>query len=183
MPSVPLPWIVLSLAVVAVGAWLLYRGLSLWKQRRLMGVTTTTDVWHLDLGPAEINGTAKPVEGETLRAPFTDEPCLAAEWKIEEWNESGKHSSWHTEGSGTVSVSAFVVEDETGAVLSDPTVPRSTSTNSARRPSRLAARTTRRNRYGSFSRPTRRRARRTNRSSSRSTWDSRRATAGTTSTS
>ena len=120
MPAVSPTWVALSLLVVAVGAWLLYRGLTLRRQRKLMENTPTTDVWHLDLGPAEINGTARPVEGETLRAPFTDEPCLAAEWEIEEWDESGKHSSWHTEGRGTVSVSAFAVEDETGSILVRP---------------------------------------------------------------
>lgn len=120
MPSASPFSTLLALGAVGVGAWLLYRGLTLRKQRELMESTPTTDVWHLDVGPAEINGTAKTVEGETLRAPFTDESCLAAEWEIEEWSESGKHSSWKTVGSGTVSVSAFEVEDETGTLLVRP---------------------------------------------------------------
>lgn len=120
MPALsPLP-VALSLAALAVGAWLTYRGTTLYRQRKLILTTPTDDVWHLDVGPAEITGTAKPADGETLRAPFTDEQCLAAEWEIEEWSESGKHSNWKTVGSGVVSVSAFEVEDETGAVTVRP---------------------------------------------------------------
>ncbi|USZ67839.1 E3 ubiquitin ligase family protein [Halorussus salilacus] len=120
MPSESLPWGVLALAAVGVGAWFCYRGWTLHRQRKLMENTPTDDVWHLDLGPAEITGTANAIDGETLRAPFTEESCLAAEWEIEEWDESGKHSGWETVGSGTVSVSAFEVEDETGTITVRP---------------------------------------------------------------
>ncbi|WP_162224522.1 hypothetical protein [Halorussus amylolyticus] len=120
MPSETLIWTVLSLAAVGVGAWLCYRGLTLHRQRKLIEETPTEDIWNLDLGPAEITGTAKPIDGETLRAPFTDETCLAATWEIEEWDEGGKHSSWRTEGSGSVSVSAFEVEDDTASIVVRP---------------------------------------------------------------
>ena len=48
-----------------------------------------------------------------MRAPFSDGGCLLAEWEIEEWEESGKHASWRTEGSGTLTV-PFYVGDDTG---------------------------------------------------------------------
>ena len=120
MPSPSPVWTVLSLAALGAGAYLLYGGLARYRQRKLMLETPTDDVWHLDPGPAEITGTAKPVDGETLRAPFTEETCLAADWEIEEWDESGKHSDWRSKGGGVASVSAFAVEDDTGTMLVRP---------------------------------------------------------------
>lgn len=54
-----------------------------------------------------------------MRAPFSDDECVLAEWEIEECDESGKGSRWRTEGSGTLSV-PFYVDDGTDRVLVRP---------------------------------------------------------------
>lgn len=71
-------------------------------------------------GPVEIEGTATDDDGQTVTAPFTDTACLAYEFEAQEYRSSGKTSSWHTLDEGGDAVS-FLVEDDTGTVLVDPT--------------------------------------------------------------
>lgn len=94
-------------------------GLRRRRQRESIASVETTDVLRLTPGPAEVYGTAEPADDGALPAPFSESECLLAEWEIEEWEESGKHSSWRTEGSGTVGT-PFYVNDGTDRVLVRP---------------------------------------------------------------
>ena len=89
------------------------------RQRAAIASVETTDALRVTPGPAEVYGTAEPADDGSMRAPFSEGGCLLAEWKVEEWEESGKHSSWRTEGSGTLTV-PFYVGDDTGQVLVRP---------------------------------------------------------------
>jgi len=108
-----------GLLFVAVGVVSTAHGLRRRRQRTAIAGVETTDVLRLTPGPAEVYGTAKPHDDGPLPAPFTDEDCLLTEWEIAEWEESGKHSSWRTEGGGTVTT-PFYVDDGTDRVLVRP---------------------------------------------------------------
>jgi hypothetical protein len=71
-------------------------------------------------GPVEIEGTAAVADDhDPVQSIFTETPCLAYEYEVEEYRSSGKSSSWHTLDQGSSAV-PFVVEDETGAVRVRP---------------------------------------------------------------
>jgi hypothetical protein len=109
------------IGLIFVGAGILGVGYG-WRRRRqrnAIASTETTDVLRLAPGPAEVVGVAERSEDGTLPAPFSQEECLLAEWEIEEWEESGKTSSWRTEGKGTVTT-PFYVDDGTDQVLVRP---------------------------------------------------------------
>ena len=89
------------------------------RQRAAIASVETTDALRVTPGPAEVYGTAEPTDDGSMRAPFSEGGCLLAEWKVEEWEESGKHASWRTEGTGTLTV-PFYVADDTGQVLVRP---------------------------------------------------------------
>lgn len=110
---------VVGLVAIAAGAFAIARGRERRRQREAIEGTETTDVLRVTPGPVEIVGTAEPAEDDPLRAPFSEADCLAGYWEIEEWEESGKHSSWRTEGSGHVST-PFYVDDGTDRVLVRP---------------------------------------------------------------
>jgi hypothetical protein len=105
----------LLVGIGAVGGWYGYRR---YRQRTVIASVETTDALRVTPGPAEVYGTAVPLE-EPFRAPFSRQDCVLAEWEIEEWEASGKHSNWRTEGSGTLTT-PFYVEDETDRVLVRP---------------------------------------------------------------
>ena len=110
-----------AIGLLLFGAGILGIGYG-WRRRRQRSViadTETTDVLRLTPGPAEVVGTAEQSDEGPLPAPFSEESCLVAEWEIEEWEESGKHSSWRTEGRGTVTT-PFYVDDGTDRVLVRP---------------------------------------------------------------
>ena len=73
-------------------------------------------------GPVEVQGTARPDDQAPLRGPFTNTPCLACTYAVEEYEggggEYGGGGYWKTlvERNGAV---AFLIEDETGAVPVD----------------------------------------------------------------
>jgi hypothetical protein len=109
------------IGLIFVGAGILGVGYG-WRRRRqrnAIASTETTDVLRLAPGPAEVVGVAERSEDGTLSAPFSQEECLLAEWEIEEGEESGKTSSWRTEGKGTVTT-PFYVDDGTDQVLVRP---------------------------------------------------------------
>lgn len=110
---------VLGLLLFAVGVLGVGYGWRRRRQRSVIASTETTDVLRLTPGPAEVVGTAERSDDGPLPAPFSEESCLLAEWEIEEWEESGKHSSWRTEGKGTVTT-PFYVDDGTDRVLVRP---------------------------------------------------------------
>ncbi|WP_254837672.1 E3 ubiquitin ligase family protein [Natronomonas marina] len=106
--------------LVAVGG-LVSAGYGYRRRRRrdAIAAVETTDALRVTPGPTELYGTAEPADGGAMRAPFSEEDCVLAEWKIEEWEESGKHSSWRTEGSGTLAA-PFYLDDGTDQVLVRP---------------------------------------------------------------
>jgi hypothetical protein len=111
--------VIFGLVMLGVGAFAIARGRKRRHQKATIEGTETTDVLRLTPGPAEVVGRAEPTEDGPMRAPFSDDDCLAAYWEIEEWEESGKHSSWRTEGSGYLST-PFYVDDGTDRVLVRP---------------------------------------------------------------
>ena len=104
---------VVGVVLVAAGVLAAGHGYRRRRQRQAIAAVDTTDALRVTPGPAEVYGKAAPAESP-LRAPFTDEDCLLAEWE-----ESGDHSSWRTEGSGTLAA-PFHVADETEKVLVRP---------------------------------------------------------------
>jgi len=71
-------------------------------------------------GPVEIEGTARVAEDhEPMESIFTETPCLAFEYEIEEYRSSGKSSSWHTLEEGSTYV-PFLIEGTTGTVRVRP---------------------------------------------------------------
>ncbi|WP_440770714.1 GIDE domain-containing protein [Natronorubrum sp. DTA28] len=69
-------------------------------------------------GRVELRGTATAA-GRLVRSPFTDTPCLAYSYGVEERRDSNNGTSWATIASGDDSV-PFRLEDETGSVLIEP---------------------------------------------------------------
>ncbi|MCU4742929.1 GIDE domain-containing protein [Natronoglomus mannanivorans] len=69
-------------------------------------------------GPVELRGTATSAGG-TLRSPFTDTPCLAYEYEVEEEYSTKNGTSWRTIDSGDRYV-PFRLEDGSGSVLIEP---------------------------------------------------------------
>jgi len=110
---------VVGLVAVALGGYGAYRGRRMRAEAELLSSTETTDALAVTPGPVELVGRAEPPEDGLLPAPFTDEDVIAAWWEIEEWEESGKTSSWRTEGSGTYAT-AFYLDDGTDQVLVRP---------------------------------------------------------------
>lgn len=70
-------------------------------------------------GPVELRGVAKPVDGVVLRSPFTDTPCLAYEYEVEEEYSTKNGTSWRTIDSGDRYL-PFRLEDDSGSVLVEP---------------------------------------------------------------
>lgn len=75
-------------------------------------------------GVVEVTGTANPLH-DTIEAPYSNESCLAYEYKRKERRDDHAHDDddtgpdWRTVDSGSSSV-PFVVEDESGTVAVDP---------------------------------------------------------------
>ncbi|AEH36760.1 GIDE domain-containing protein [Halopiger xanaduensis] len=69
-------------------------------------------------GPVELRGTAEPAGG-VLRAPFTEAPCLAYEYVVEEERDSKNGRHWATIASGDEYV-PFRLDDGSGSVLIEP---------------------------------------------------------------
>ena len=110
---------IVGLLLIGIGIAGVGYGYRRRRQRAAIASVETTDALCVTPGPAEVYGTAEPADNGSMRAPFSKGGCLLAEWKVEEWEESGKHSSWRTEGSGTLTV-PFYVGDDTGQVLVRP---------------------------------------------------------------
>ena len=69
-------------------------------------------------GPVELRGTAAPAVG-TVRSPFTETPCLAYEYVVEEERESKNGADWTTVASGD-EYRPFYLDDGSGSVLIEP---------------------------------------------------------------
>lgn len=111
-----------GVVVALVGTALLVQGAS--SARTVYHVLAGDPLPVRDLqghdGAVEIEGTARADDdGATVESPFTGTDCLAYEYEVEEYQSSGKHSSWKTLAEGRRGV-PFVVRDATGAVEVDP---------------------------------------------------------------
>ncbi len=97
-------------------------GVGCWKLRPAYHVSRgdTDDVVTIEraTGPVELEGTASVIDG-TVAAPLTKRDCLAYEYEVEEYQSSGKNSSWNTVETGSGAV-RFRLEDETASVQVDP---------------------------------------------------------------
>lgn len=69
-------------------------------------------------GPIELRGTATRAGG-LLRSPFTETPCLAYEYAVEEERQSKNGRSWTTIASGDEAV-RFRLDDGSASVLIEP---------------------------------------------------------------
>lgn len=69
-------------------------------------------------GTVELEGRAVPDESR-LVAPFTELPCLACRYEVEEYEASGQSSYWKTLHESVQHV-PFRVEDDSGRMLVDP---------------------------------------------------------------
>ena len=100
------------------GGWLVRKGFRRWRQRMLITNTPTEQARSLSIGPSEVMGSAVPAS-EPLTAPFSDEECVVAEYKIEEYDTSGDNNSWKTKDEDVLSC-PFYVDDGTGQILVRP---------------------------------------------------------------
>jgi hypothetical protein len=110
--------LVVSGMLLVIGALLMKQAFDRRRQRQLIEETPTEDVESLSLGPSEVKGRAVPAEG-AIPAPFSDEDCLVAEWRVEEYYEDDDSSGWRTRSSG-VECAPFYLDDGTGRVLVVP---------------------------------------------------------------
>lgn len=110
---------VLAVVVGGVGvAW----GYDRRSYQQAVAGTETTRVLDVDEpGVVELKGEVVEVDGNGSRmeAPLSGEPCVAAGWEVDEWNESGKSSSWHTIAEGYESV-PFLVDDGSARIRVEP---------------------------------------------------------------
>lgn len=89
--------------------------------RQVLG-GTATDVYSLSTGvdgPVSVTGTAVRYE-ETVASPFTGTDCLAVAYAVEERRTTDDGTSWVRIDSGRAAV-PFLLEDESGSVLVEPT--------------------------------------------------------------
>lgn len=70
-------------------------------------------------GPVEVDGTATSA-GKLVQAPISGQECLAYEYSVEEYKNSGNNSSWKTVDKGQAAA-PFRLEDRTASVLVDAT--------------------------------------------------------------
>jgi hypothetical protein len=107
------------LAVLAGGALVVYSASNLRPAYRVVrgDPVSVRDLVYRD-GPVEVRGTAKPYDGQGVRAPFSGTACLVCEYESEEWRSSGNSGSWETLDEGRMAA-PFLVKDNTGAVRVD----------------------------------------------------------------
>lgn len=111
----------IELLFAAVGAAMLgYAGLQLRPAYHVYR-GETQDIIEVERkeGPVEIEGTAETAAG-TLEAPISGQECLAYEYEVEEYQSSGKNSSWNTVDEGEAAT-PFRLEDQTASALVDAT--------------------------------------------------------------
>jgi len=100
------------------GVAMIAKGLNDLKLLRLVRDTPTSDIGSMASGDVEVKGTAKKMEDE-FEAPFSGRRCLCYHYKVEEYVDQGKHSSWEEIASGSKR-RPFALDDGTGAAAVDP---------------------------------------------------------------
>ncbi|SFB69441.1 E3 Ubiquitin ligase [Halobiforma haloterrestris] len=106
-------FVVVGIGLVAGGCWKLRPAYHVYRG-------DTDDVVAIERaeGPVELEGTADRIDA-TATAPLTGSECLVYEYEVEEYQSSGKNSSWNTVDRGGGGV-PFRLEDETASVRVDP---------------------------------------------------------------
>lgn len=92
-----------------------------WRVRRMQHVvenTATSPARSLPLGFVEVAGSAE-ADGAELRSPFTDQPCVFYDYRVQELRGSGRSRRWVTVASEQSS-DPFYLRDATGRVLIVP---------------------------------------------------------------
>lgn len=92
-----------------------------WHIRRMQHVvenTPTSPARSLPLGFVEVAGSAE-ADGAALRSPFTDQPCVFYDYRVQELRGSGRSRRWVTVASEQSS-EPFYLRDATGRVLIVP---------------------------------------------------------------
>lgn len=109
-PPSQLAGIVLLFLSVSVGVY----G---WRQAGRHDVVTetpTTDVRQIrEPGVVELEGAVRA--GETVASPIQRRECVLAAWEVEEYTETGKHSTWKTIATG-IYAEPFELDDGTDRV-------------------------------------------------------------------
>lgn len=92
-------------------------GLYGWRQadrHETVSETPTTEIRQIrEPGVVELEGRVRAEE--TFASPIRQVDCVLAAWAVEEWSESGKHSSWQTVATG-VYAAPFDLDDGTDQV-------------------------------------------------------------------
>jgi len=89
------------------------RALTLWRSDPI----SVQAVGYAD-GPVEVEGRVS-VADDTLKSPFTETQCVTYQYRVDEHTKSSNGGSWDTQEKGRKSV-PFLLEDDTGSVLIDP---------------------------------------------------------------
>jgi hypothetical protein len=113
--------VIAVLVAIGGGIGLVTTGFRRRKQRTLMRDTPTEDVEALSVGSSEVEGTAVVEDGDPIRAPFSEDDCVVAEYEVEQDDEGDDDDpgSWHTVETGVVHT-PFHVDDGTGTVRVEP---------------------------------------------------------------
>lgn len=107
----------LVLGVVA-GIIFFINGLKKQKRLRLIENIPTSTVRSMAVGLVEVKGSVVPFE-KTHLSPFSDQPCVYFQYKVQELRRSGKSSYWATVVQNETR-DWFFLKDNTGQVLVSP---------------------------------------------------------------
>jgi len=112
---------VVSLVFVLFGGGMVYKAYGLYKRRKAIGETETTEVQSLEPGVTEVKGTAiVPDGGQILDVPFSETEGVVVQVKVQEYHTSSEGGgSWKTIHENT-DTAPFLVDDGTGTVRVDP---------------------------------------------------------------
>ena len=100
------------------GIWWFFNGFKLFRKKQLIDNIPTSTVRAMAMGLVELSGRA--CRQTPLKAPFTQEDCVAYTYLIERYERREKSSSWVTIAKGNSFQCSFDLEDETGRVTIVP---------------------------------------------------------------
>jgi E3 Ubiquitin ligase len=110
-------WILLAALAVAAAYSFRY-AFKAWYRNRIIEDTPTSRVRSAAQGYVELSGRSMPTANSNNKGPLTGLPCAWWRYKIQQ-RGSGRSRSWTTVDSGT-STELFVLDDDTGQCLVDP---------------------------------------------------------------
>lgn len=107
-------------ALFVLGIVLILLGFHEYEEYNLIRNTPTSTIRSVPVGRVEVKGRAHPLRDENLlEAPFTGEPCVVYECKVEEYHSDDDGGDWHTIYSNR-KAPPFLLRDETGELVVDP---------------------------------------------------------------